>query len=320
MRQKTRQRRRHHHLGGAACAVVAFHRDAEPLLRQRRAIDALRTGLHERPARRNCSMISVQNRPVPATCQGCAAQASRSRAAALARSDVRPTPVPKRAKPRARLASGIAQVGTEQPSVAQTSCDSSDAGQIFERRLDQALHRMRRLGRSARGRRRWRRRRTRKPACLPEQLLWTALAVPPPRASACADGWWIGQCAPHLSADAVEPRERQHPRRGRDMVRLAGMRGAGQRQLLGAKAVEVGSAAFDQRQRLQRLHRRARIDRALDVAQRQHRPPPASTTATAPVCRLSTSVPRRTSTRMGLLIGNVAEVVSCHVSVANHLY
>ncbi len=48
------------------------------------------------------------------------------------------------------------------------------------------------------------------------------------------------------------------------------MRGAGQRQLLRAEAVAIGSAAFDQRQRLQRLHRRARIDRPLDVAERQH--------------------------------------------------
>ena len=49
------------------------------------------------------------------------------------------------------------------------------------------------------------------------------------------------------------------------------MRGAGQRQLLGAEAVAVGGAGFDQRQRLHRLDRRARIDRPLDVAQRQHR-------------------------------------------------
>ena len=69
-------------------------------------------------------MISVQNRPVPPTCQGCAAQAARSRAAALARSGAKAAPVPKRAKPRARLASGTAQVGTEQPSMAQSSGES----------------------------------------------------------------------------------------------------------------------------------------------------------------------------------------------------
>ena len=45
----------------------------------------------------------------------------------------------------------------------------------------------------------------RKPACLPEQLLWIAPAVPPARASACAEGWWIGQCAPHSSAAASSP-------------------------------------------------------------------------------------------------------------------
>ena len=54
------------------------------------------------------------------------------------------------------------------------------------------------------------------------------------------------------------------------MARLAGVRGAGQRQLLRTKAVDIRSAAFHQRQRLQCLYRRARIDRTLDVAQRQH--------------------------------------------------
>ncbi len=70
----------------------------------------------------------------------------------------------------------------------------------------------------------------------------------------------------------VEPRGRKHARCCRHMIGLAGMRGAGQRQLLGAKAVEVSSTAFHQRERLQRLHRRARIDRGLDVAKRQHWP------------------------------------------------
>ena len=87
-------------------------------------------------------MISVQNRPVPATCQGCAAQAARSRAAALARSGARPRPVPKRAKPRARFESGIAQVGTEQPSIAQTSCESVAPVSSSIVDLTSALHRM----------------------------------------------------------------------------------------------------------------------------------------------------------------------------------
>ena len=48
------------------------------------------------------------------------------------------------------------------------------------------------------------------------------------------------------------------------------MRGAGQRQFLRRKPIAVGRTALDQRQRLQRLDRRARIDRPLDVAERQH--------------------------------------------------
>ena len=110
----------------------------------------------------------------------------------------------------------------------------------------------------------------RKPACLPEQLLWTAPAVPPPRASACADGWWIGQCAPHSSALASSPASAS--------IRVAVATCPGSPECeaqasassSGPKPVAVGGAALDQRQRLQRLHRRARIDRLLDVAQRQH--------------------------------------------------
>ena len=46
-RQEARDHRRHRHLGGARRAVVAFERDAEPLLRQRRAEHALGAGLDE---------------------------------------------------------------------------------------------------------------------------------------------------------------------------------------------------------------------------------------------------------------------------------
>ena len=179
------QRRRHHHFGGTAGAVVAFHRDAEPLLRQRPAIDALCAGLDEERVP-NRSMICVQNRPVPPTCQGCAAQASRNRAAALARFGVSPTPVPKRAKPRARLTRGSAQVGAEQPSMAQSSCANGTPVRLSSA-PNQALHRM--DGRVVRAVVPMAQATQRKPACLPEQLLCTAPAVPPPRVSACADGW-----------------------------------------------------------------------------------------------------------------------------------
>jgi len=53
------------------------------------------------------------------------------------------------------------------------------------------------------------------------------------------------------------------------MAQLAAVRRAGQRQFLGAEGVTVGGAAFDKRQGLNGLDRRAR-DTALDVAQRQH--------------------------------------------------
>ena len=50
--------------------------------------------------------------------------------------------------------------------------------------------------------------------------------------------------------------------------RLTAVRGAGQRQFLVGQLQRVGRAAGHQRQRLQHLDRRARKDRAVDVAQR----------------------------------------------------
>jgi hypothetical protein len=48
------------------------------------------------------------------------------------------------------------------------------------------------------------------------------------------------------------------------------MRGATQRDLRVGKAISVGGAGLDQRQRLQRLYRRSRKHRPLDVAEGQN--------------------------------------------------
>ena len=61
--------------------------------------------------------------------------------------------------------------------------------------------------------------------------------------------------------------------RPRDMFGLAGMRGAGERQLLGRETEAVGRAALDERESLKRLHRGARKRRPLDVAEAEHQPP-----------------------------------------------
>jgi hypothetical protein len=68
----------------------------------------------------------------------------------------------------------------------------------------------------------------------------------------------------------IEPGLRQHARDPRDMPRLAGMRGAGQRQLFVAEAESVGGAGLDQRQGLQRLDRGARENRRCHIADGQH--------------------------------------------------
>ncbi len=65
----------------------------------------------------------------------------------------------------------------------------------------------------------------------------------------------------------VAPRLGEHRLRQRDMLVLAGVGGAGERNLPVAQAQPVGGAALDERQGLERLDRRARIDRSLDVAE-----------------------------------------------------
>ena len=66
----------------------------------------------------------------------------------------------------------------------------------------------------------------------------------------------------------VEPDRRQHRRGQSGVAALAGMRGAGQRQLAIAEAQRRRSTGFDQRQRLDELDRRTREHRLLDVADR----------------------------------------------------
>jgi hypothetical protein len=53
------------------------------------------------------------------------------------------------------------------------------------------------------------------------------------------------------------------------MLRLAAMRGAGERQFLIAEAVARGRARFHKLQRLDRLDRRTREHRVLDIAERE---------------------------------------------------
>ena len=67
----------------------------------------------------------------------------------------------------------------------------------------------------------------------------------------------------------IEPRAVEHGG-GKMRVPLgAGVRAAGERNLRRPEAEAISRARLDQRQRLQRLHRRARIDRPVDIAQAQ---------------------------------------------------
>ena len=112
-----------------------------------------------------------------------------------------------------------------------------------------------------------------KPACFPEQLLCSAT-----RASARTGERAGGRVAERPVRAAFEhafvaSRLGEHRAGQRDMRLLARMRGAGERDLLVAEAEAVGGAALDQRQGLQRLDRRTRIDGPVDVAEGEHHPP-----------------------------------------------
>ena len=131
-----------------------------------------------------------------------------------------------------------------------------------------------------------------KPACLPEQLLCSADGAPPARASAWLDGLVRGPVRAAFERRRIEPGARQHAACHRDMPRLAAVAGAGERQFLVAETVAVGRAALDQRQRLQRLHGRARKDRlprhrrARARPRRRHPPPrPRRDGGSRPACR-----------------------------------
>src|SRR5512143_967932 len=55
----------------------------------------------------------------------------------------------------------------------------------------------------------------------------------------------------------------------RGVHRLAGVRGAGECNFLVAQSESLGRAALDERQRLYRLERGSRIDRRVDIAERE---------------------------------------------------
>ena len=189
--------------------------------------------------------------------------------------------------------------------MAQSSCASAAPVRLFERApCTIALHRMRRLdvvravGVDAR------RRRRESPRACPSSCCAARVAVPP-----LARQRLRRRLVDRPVRAAFAAPTASSPASASIRVAVATWPGSPECEAQasasssGAKPVAVGGAALDQRQRLQRLDRRARIDRPLDVAQRQHacrrrhRPPRPRRR-----CRLSTSAPRSTSTRTGLLI------------------
>ena len=184
-----------------------------------------------------------------------------------------PCPVPKRAKASARSASGIAQVGTEQPSTAQRSSESPAPV-----RLSSVALTSRCTGCAgphiARGDRRpWRRRRTETPRACPSNCCAARSAAAAAARQRLRRRLMHRPMRAAFQRAGIEPGARQHAGGGRDMAGLAAMRRAGERELLLGETEAIGGARLDQHQRLQRLDRRARIDRPLDVAERKHASP-----------------------------------------------
>ncbi len=171
----------------------------------------------------------------------------------------KPRSGPEAGKGARQMLSGIAQVGTEQPSMARR-CPELQHRRGLRACLDLALDRMGRLDIAA-DRRRARRPRKESPECLPEQLLCSALARR--RRARALRGLAVHRpMRPALSADGSRPARLQHAACGRDMALLAAMRRAGEREFFFAKAIAIGRAGFDQHERLQGLDGRARIHRA----------------------------------------------------------
>ncbi len=108
-----------------------------------------------------------------------------------------------------------------------------------------------------------------KPACLPEQLLCSAVGASSVRACWIRTFWFIDQMGAAFQGSRIPAGARQHGSGKRHMLVLAIMRGASERQFLVAKPIGIGCTAFDERQRLHRLAGRTREDGGLDIAERK---------------------------------------------------
>ena len=180
---------------------------------------------------------------------------------------------------------------------------ASSAGEVLERRARPRAAPDGRRRHSRAGRRRGAQARQTKPACLPEQLLCSAVGAPPARGERPGRG---------LVERPVRAAFERARRRARPCASIAAR---APRHARGSPACEaqasassssveaelVGGAALDQRQRLQRLDGRARIDAA---ARRRRATAPPRRRRRRPRSRrdgaISTAAPRVTSTRTGL--------------------
>ena len=262
------------HSRGAGGAVLDLQRDAEALRGQDRDEDRLGPGLDRD---RRPSPPSAPSRRAPRRRRAAGARASPPPAAAPPPRAPRPRPrgSAMRAIASARPCTVVAKFGAEQPSMPQPGLVG--AAHLLEGGAHRPLHRMVDLDVL---------RPAAEVAVQGEEARVLARAVVVQlagrlarRAQPVALGRVVGHLRPAAQVGLGEPEVAEPARHPLHVHRRALVRGAGQRQLLGAESPSAAPLST-QRQRLQHLAGRARQDHRLGVAPggadraaRRRRPP-----------------------------------------------
>ena len=129
------------------------------------------------------------------------------------------------------------------------------------------------------------------PACLPEQLLHSGVSVAALARHRRRHVRRQRDVRPAREVGLRSGPPREHRGGQREVARLARVRGAGERERIGAEAEAVGRAVGDERQGLERLGGRAPEGHQVRIAGGASRLPRASTTTADTGCTDSDPVP-----------------------------
>ena len=218
------------------------------------------------------SMIAVSMRSRPATRYGCAASASWMRATAARRVPVSAARSPKRAIDSASRRSGSASDGTPAAVVAPRQLHRAHAREVAQHLEPAPLHRI--LVEPIAGVRLAERQRGGEHAdVLARAVVVDALGPAPLAEQLVARGDVQGELRAALERVVTEPEPLEPVAREPGVDRLAVVRRARERDVPVVQAEALDGTGFDERDRLQELDGAPREDRALHVAQAQHRAP-----------------------------------------------